>query len=312
MALIYVSNGAWGTGQGAPLTAAQHDGNVYTLALGIAALEASLAATMSITDITSAGNIVTFHLSDGSTIPIAFELPGFRHRGAWTNSTAYAVNDIVTQDGLGAYIVLVAHTSAASPAVFDPSAVDSETDGAGSESLFGLLLGEPDLARMMRWMGDSFPAEQTLEQYDVFKDDTYGTYIVNSDHTSAATFDPLAVDSDSALLYTQIAPPAFAAVEEISATTHTISNDDSGKYFRYTNASGCMITFDDGLTVGSETHHEQASAGIIDFTSGTGADIIPQRTLYDTASPYQGAVITAKVVSDSAVKLIGPHGSATT
>lgn len=306
MAIIYVSTGAWGAGQGAPLTAAQHDGNIYNLDSRVVLLEA-LDLGKTIEDITSSGNIVTFHMSDDSRIDIAFELPDFRYRGVWTNSTAYAVNDIVTVSGSGVYRVKIAHTSAATGS-FNPESTDESTSGDGSDAIYELWLPEPDLVRMMKWLG-AFTGTYAYKQYDVFSSSIYGLFIVNSDHTSATTFDPDALDSASARLYTQIAPPPFLPVDTISGTAHTITRADAGKYLRCTNTSGCTIVFeDDDFDVGTEIKFEQASVGTVIFTGDTNVLVIPQRADYDHTTAYEGAVVTAKYLSTGAWKLIGEPG----
>lgn len=314
VAITYVTNGAWGTGQGSALPAATIDRNFYNVALAIAAAEAEIDAIISVSSISSSGNIVTFHLTNGSTVDVAFSLPSFRYRGAWLNSTPYAVGDIVTVASSGTYLCAVAHDSAASPATFNPEAADSSTDGAGEERLWTLLLPEPDLTTVMRWKGSSFPASQTLEENDVFWDSTYGLFVVNSDHTSAATFDPVAVDGSSNALYTKVAAAPFSPVSTVTGVSYTISRDDVGKYLRFTNASGCTIFFeDDAFDVGEEIHFEQAGAGSLIFTAAsTDTNIRPQRIGYDTATPYEGAVVTAKVVAADDWKLVGPHGAVLT
>lgn len=308
MAIIYVSSDStkWGTGQGAPLTAPQHDNNVYEVVTRVVALEA-IQLGKSVEDITSSGNIVTFHMSDDSRVDIAFELPDFRYRGTWVNATAYAVNDIITVSGSGIYRVKIAHTSAASGS-FNPESTDESTSGDGSDAIYELWLPEPDLVRMMKWRG-AFTASLAYAQYDVFSSSVYGLFVVNSAHTSAATFDPDALDSDGARLYTNLAPPRFSPVDTLAGTTHTCTRADAGKYLRCTNTSGCIIVFeDDDFDVGTEIYFEQASIGTVVFIGDTNVSVIPQRADYDHVTPYEGAVITAKFVASGTWKLIGPEG----
>lgn len=314
VAITYVSNGSWGTGQGAPLTAAQHDGNMYAIAQAIAAAEADIDAIVSVSSISSSGNVVTFHLTNGSTIDVAFDLPSFRYRGAWLNSTAYAVGDIITVAGSGTYLCAVAHDSP-STGSFNPEAADSSTDGGGEERLWTLLLPEPDLAQVVHFKGSSFPASQALEEDDVFWDSTYGLFVVELDHTSASSFDPDAL-SGSTRLYRRIAAAPFAPIATVTDTTYTVTRDDVGKYLRFTNALGCTIYFDDDdFDAGMEIHFEHAggdAATLYFTTASTDINVRPQRTGYDAETPYDGAVVTAKFISSSEVKLIGPQGSVST
>jgi hypothetical protein len=304
MALTYVSDGAWGTGQGAPLNASQHDTNVFTLAEGIAALETSFDEGVTLVDpyVTTAGNIFTFYLSNDTTVNVAIDLPTFTYRGTWLPSTAYALNDIVTVAGTGAFMVLVAHLS---DTTFDPEAVEEVTDG---ELLYGVLLPEPDLTDVVHFIG-SFPVESQINQYDIFVDSSYGLFISNAPHVSDATFDPAALDDDDAALYTKLAGPPFAPVEEIADTEYDVTWVDTGKYLRFTDDVGIDITFDDSVAVNTEVHLEQAGDGPLTFIEDTSSvTILPQRDGFDTSTPYKGAVITAKYVAAGIVKLIGPHG----
>jgi hypothetical protein len=306
MPITYVSDGAWGTGQGAPLNANQHDTNIFTLAEGIAALDTALDGVISVEDITSSGNIVTFHLSDDTTIDIAFDLPSWVFRGVWTNNTAYQVGDIVTVAGLGTFLVLWPHTSPDVPAIFDANAVEELT--AGDEFLYGMLVPEQDLTGFVQWYG-VWAASSALASHDIFTDPTYGLFIALSAHTTAATFDPDAVDGEDNPLYAKLAGPPFAPVEEIADTDYEVTRADTGKYLRFTDDSsaGVEITFADDLDVSTEVHIEQAGDGPLTFTETT-TTIIPQRDGFDTTTPYKGAVITAKFVDTGIVKLIGPHG----
>jgi hypothetical protein len=302
MPLTYVSDGAWGTGQGAPLTASQHDTNVFTLAEGIEALETAFDAGVGLVDpyVTAAGNVFTFYLSNDDTVSVSIDLPTFTYRGTWLPSTAYALNDIVTVGGSGVFMVLVAHVS---DTTFDPEEV------TGEDLLYGVLLPEPDFTAVMKWIGE-YPPESSINQYDVFSDPTYGLFIADAPHVSALTFDPDAVDDDDQPLYTKLAGPPFAPVVEIADTEYEITRADVGKYLRFTddNTAGVDITFSEDLDVNSEVHIEQAGDGPLFFSETTATTIVAQRDGFDTTTPYKGAVISAKYVADGIIKLIGPHG----
>ena len=243
MTITYVGNGAWGTGQGAPLSQPQHDGNVFDHETRIAALEA-IPAGVGVDDITSSGNVVTFHLSNATTIDIAFELPVLNPRGEWQNNTAYSYPDIVTVSGLGLFLVLESHTSPASPEVFDPDAGDSDP-------YYALLLALPELS--------------------------------------------------------------VPAAIEITGTSYTLALDDASTYLRCTNAAGCDITFPTNAVVafpvGTEIHFRQANEGAVSFVATFGVTINPQRAGYQTMTPWEGAVITAKKISNNVWDLIGPYVS---
>ncbi|MBZ7921669.1 hypothetical protein LAC81_07725 [Ensifer adhaerens] len=67
MTLTYRTSGAWGSGKGSNLTAAEIDGNTHELAERVAELEGSAPEPNQISNITQAGNTITIHLEDGST-----------------------------------------------------------------------------------------------------------------------------------------------------------------------------------------------------------------------------------------------------
>jgi hypothetical protein len=98
--------------KGSSLTFAEQDGNITDLNGRLTTLEAADFANP-IDAITVAGNQLTFHYttaagggSDTVTIPTA----QWNARGNWLPSTAYAVNDLVT-NASRLYLVKVAHTS---------------------------------------------------------------------------------------------------------------------------------------------------------------------------------------------------------
>lgn len=68
MTLTYVTTGAWGSGKGSQLTAAEADANFWDLDQRIAELETYPTEAVSITGASVSGNELTLILSDGSTI----------------------------------------------------------------------------------------------------------------------------------------------------------------------------------------------------------------------------------------------------
>lgn len=124
MTITYRTDGTWGTGKGANLTAAEVDGNFSALDTRVTTLETDPPEATSITNVTQSGGVATFHLSDGSTFNVDLPTATIRFRGDYATSTAYNVNDLVNAPGYGLYLVLIAHTA---PATFDPAA--SVTDG---------------------------------------------------------------------------------------------------------------------------------------------------------------------------------------
>jgi hypothetical protein len=128
MAIVYVTTGAWGPGTGVPNEADQVDGNFYDLDQRIVALNADLADGKSIESISSTPNSMTIHFTDGTTQVIPLPVAVVTYLGQWTNSTPYTTGQMVSALGIGMFQVLVAHTTPAEPAPFDPNA----TDGSGN------------------------------------------------------------------------------------------------------------------------------------------------------------------------------------
>jgi hypothetical protein len=124
MPIVYVSNGAWGTGTGTPNSAAQVDGNFYDVDQRIADLNADLAEGKLIDTVTYTPNSMTFHFTDGTSQVIPLPVATITYAGQWQNSTPYSTGQLVSVPGIGMYQIVVAHTTPPLPAVFDPYAVD--------------------------------------------------------------------------------------------------------------------------------------------------------------------------------------------
>lgn len=115
----YRDNGSWGSGVGRRLTVAEVDGNFYGHETRIADLETNPPSAVGISNIVVSGTQLTIFLEDGTTFgPFDLPIATFNVRDEWAASTDYAAMDIVTVPGSGIYLVLQAHTSAAT---FDPA-----------------------------------------------------------------------------------------------------------------------------------------------------------------------------------------------
>jgi hypothetical protein len=129
MTIFYVTTGAWGTGTGAPISAAQVDGNFYDVDRRIVSLTADVAEGKSIDSITSDdANMMTIHYSDGTSETIPLPIATFTYVGQWTNSTPYTRGQLISVRGLGMFQVLEDHMTPPLPAAFDPNATDDSTD----------------------------------------------------------------------------------------------------------------------------------------------------------------------------------------
>lgn len=113
------------TGVGRALTWAEADANWSAIQSAINALQATSPGRGidTFTQPTPGALLVTF--SDTTTASFTLPVGLFNYRGVWVTATSYAVNDTF-QVGGSLYVVLVAHTSAAT---FDSGA----NDGAGHD-----------------------------------------------------------------------------------------------------------------------------------------------------------------------------------
>lgn len=122
--IIFVTSGAWGSGTGAPLSAAQVDGNFYDLdqrVLALADLEGK-----GIESVTYTSNSMTLHFTDGTSQVIPLPIASLTFVGEWLNSTPYVRGNMFSFRGLGIYQVLQDHVTPDVPAPFDPNATDGD------------------------------------------------------------------------------------------------------------------------------------------------------------------------------------------
>lgn len=136
--------GAGGLGTGGNLTPLQFDENMWELLTRIQALEANPAEGVGILNFTVIGSQMEVSMTDGTTRgPFDLPIATFRDVGEWTNSLPLFPLDFFSVQGQGWYRTNIQHTTPASPAVFDPAAVDtligSPTEG---DPLYTLVFGE--------------------------------------------------------------------------------------------------------------------------------------------------------------------------
>jgi hypothetical protein len=290
------------TGKGSPLTKEEVDGNFHDLLTRTITLEDGGLFSCESVDYT--GTAITFNWSDDtSSGPFVLPVATFTARGVWLNDTMYMYLDVVTVVGVGTFLVQIEHTTPSLPAGFDPAAVN-ESD----ELLYLRLADAVDTETVLTYRGD-FTASTSYFVNDLLSSSEYGLFYTLVGHTSDVTFDPDAVDDDDNPLYKKLAGPPFAPFEELTATTKTLSLADVGKVFRCPN--GCDVTFPDDVDfpVSTEISFRQTGTDPVNFLEG-GTDVVinPQREGFDTSTPYQGALVTAKFVSATEIDLIGPYG----
>jgi len=134
MAIVYRTDGAWGTGLGSDLTPAQVDGNFWQLVQDVAA---KAVQGVGISNFSVSGGQMTVVLTDHTLLgPYPLPLAELNFRGEWAPDTDYFANDIITEGG-STYMVLANHHS---DMTFDPGA----NNGSGQD-YYGLLLSNPAL-----------------------------------------------------------------------------------------------------------------------------------------------------------------------
>jgi hypothetical protein len=108
----YVTNGAWGTGQGTALEPADVDDNFYELYEDVQELTNNPPLATNIASVTVNGSQMTFNMTDGSTIgPLQLPVLTWVWRGAWTAGTPFNALDVFMIANQGLYLVNTAYTS---------------------------------------------------------------------------------------------------------------------------------------------------------------------------------------------------------
>lgn len=138
-----------------------------------------------------------------------------------------------------------------------------------------------------------------------------GVYLVLSDHTSAGSFDAAASNSEGAiysLIFSSINPVPIAT---ISGTAYTPGPAEANKYFRCTNASGCVITLQSDFQTNDELHFRQAGVGSVSFQIGDTGGQINSVAGFDDSTSAQGAVVTVKYLGNGTWDIFGLLAAAT-
>ena len=132
MTIIYRTVGAWGGGKGVDLNPDEVDRNFHDHEQRIDTLEANSGLVSQIDSFIVNGSQFFVQFTNHTQIgPYQLPTAQFNFRGAWTPSTNYFIQDIITNDN-STYLVLFDHTSGLT---FDPNA----NDGFG-HNYYGLML----------------------------------------------------------------------------------------------------------------------------------------------------------------------------
>jgi len=117
VAIVYKTDGPWGTGKGANLVEAEVDNNFYGLDQRINTLETTPPQPVSIDHFVIQGTLLTIVLTNGvEQGPFVLPIGQWRFTGDWMPLTQYFVGDIFYESD-AMYFVRVQHIS---EATFDP------------------------------------------------------------------------------------------------------------------------------------------------------------------------------------------------
>lgn len=274
---IYRTSGAWGSGKGSDLTAAEVDANFWDIIERLTAVETATGSIGPTIDFFSiVGDQLTVHMTDTSlrgpyTIPTA----SFTFRGAWQATTTYSKLDIVTANG-SVYIVTFAHTSAAT---FDANA----NDGAG-HSYYGLLLTNP---------GNVLPTGGAPGQ--VLSKSTSADFATTWADPIPST--PVSTNASSSVFLHALTVAAYTRMTSASSTvTLTVLSDAE------------MLSIGKSIAIGAEFHIRQATSTPIDIIPSGGVTVNSSHFGHYLMTNFQGATFTLKKVAADEYDMIGPPG----
>lgn len=330
MTVIYRTAGPWGAGKGANLHAGEVDGNFYDINVRLGSVEVALPTLASIAFFEVAGPQFYVHLTNG-VIQGPFALPAttWNFRGEWQPFTLYAVNDIVSADDGGVYMVLAIHNSAAS---FDPGATDASGGLSGGIAFYGLLLmlqsvlpaggaantvlsklTTNDYDVVWRQFGELPPggttgqlarkhsgADADVEWATVVLDDLGGVTL-----TSPANLDYLRFDATLNAWVNQ--QPTMLKVTQSSSYSPALS--DMGAFVIITNGpSDAMITVPTNASVafpiGAELTLHQDGTGTVTISPDTGVTLLYHAT-FQNVLLGQYATATIKKTNTDEWRLFG-------
>lgn len=138
--------GAGGLGTGGNLTPLQFDENMWAVLTRIQALENDPPLAISVSGFTVIGSQFLVNMSDASTRgPFDLPIATFRLVGEWVNSMPLLKLDVFSAIHFGLFFVNIAHTTPATPAVFDPAAIDEDSGSPTfGNPLYTQLFGEDE------------------------------------------------------------------------------------------------------------------------------------------------------------------------
>jgi hypothetical protein len=135
---------AGGLGTGGNLTSLQLDENFWELLTRVQNLETNPPEAVSIQSFTIVGSQMEINMTNGDTQgPFTLPIAIFRDVGEWVNDLPLLPLDFFSVPNRGWYRTRIAHTTPASPAIFDPDAIDEDSGSPTfGQNLYALVFGE--------------------------------------------------------------------------------------------------------------------------------------------------------------------------
>jgi hypothetical protein len=260
--ITYRAAGPWGAGKGADLDAGEIDNNFYSIAQSIQSLIDNPPTPNNISSIEVINNnqlLIT--LDDYRTFgPFDLPIASFSDRGEWAAVTLYNYGDIFTHLS-SLYMVLQEHTSAAS---FNAS------DGNMAGPYYRLLFSAANL--MLEWTEEWLPSH-AYTAFQLFQVPDVGVFFTLVAHTSATTFDPLAVDDSGNDLYQKVFQAIESEIANIEAQFPGQQPSDGSSMLVYIQNDDRDLVFDLNLP-NCVAHLEVAVTAALEFTLQYAGDTI--------------------------------------
>ena len=229
--------------------------------------------------------------------------------GTWSNSTAYELNDVVT-DGTDVYVA-IATTVPAGIALSNTSYWDLMVNGIDSSlydtsaevdtKLAALVDTAPDalntLNELAAALGDDANFATTVTNSLATKQDI----VTNVSDTEIGYLDGVTSGIQGQL----DAKVPLAQTVADKSTNYSILGADAGTLI--TNSAAVTITVDDVLSVGEQIDFLQMGADQITFAQGTATNLYSKDGNLKTAAQYSPASI--KCVSSGVYVLVGDLGA---
>ena len=227
----------------------------------------------------------------------------FDWQGTWSNSTAYELNDVVT-DGTDVYVAIVA-TVPAGTALSNTSYWDLMVQGVTTDEINAAVAALVDSApstldtlnELAAALGDDANFATTVTNSLATKQDV----VANVSDTEIGYLDGVTSGIQGQL----DAKVPLAQTVADKSTNYSILAADAGTLI--TNSAAVTITVDDVLSVGEQIDFLQMGADQITFAQGTATNLYSKDGNLKTAAQYSPASI--KCVSSGVYVLVGDLGA---